>query len=70
MKEREKRRGESRYVLWVSNDREREKKQERGKTENVEGEVLRQNEKTQGEEECESVAGEQTQCDFKEACGW
>lgn len=46
------------------------KKQERGKTENVEGEVLRQNEKTQGEEECESVAGEQTQCDFKEACGW
>lgn len=55
--------------MWVSNDREREKR-ESSKRENVEGEVLRQNEKTQGEEKCESVAGEQTQCDFKEACGW
>lgn len=48
----------------------KEKKGKSSKRENVEGEVLRQNEKTQGEEKCESVAREQTQCDFKEACGW
>lgn len=55
MKERERGR-ESRYVLWVSNDGEREKKiksSTRGR--NVEGEVLRQNKKTRGEKKCERV---------------
>lgn len=62
---------ESRYVLWVSNDREREEKKQRAvRGRNVEGEVLRQNEKTQGAEKCDRVLqGNKRQCDFKEACG-
>lgn len=46
-RDRERERGkESRYVLWVSNDRERGKKIKSSTRErNVEGEVLRQDEK-------------------------
>lgn len=45
---------ESRYVLWVSNDRESKKKKKAARGRNVEGEVLRQNEKTR-EQKCERV---------------
>lgn len=52
----------------MSNDREREKR-ESSKRESVEGEVLRQNEKTQGEEKCESVAGEHSVTSKKPVAG-
>lgn len=66
-RDRERRKGrDSRYVLWVSNDSAREKNGKEVRAKNVE--VLRQNERILGEEKCERILEEKSDCDFKEAC--